>query len=149
MGMGIMKVYAEHANITVSSIEESVRFLSAAFPTFRQRGGGYLHGNEALGQWLHFGTDETYIALQQNRRATGQSGAAYESVGVNHIGFVVDDLDGLVERMERAGYPLSPMSAMTGHPHRRRAYFNDADGLEWEFVEYTSEDPAERNDYTA
>jgi hypothetical protein len=26
-------------------------------------------------------------------------------------------------------------------------YFYDADGNDWEFVQYTSDDPAERNDY--
>ena len=34
------------------------------------------------------------------------------------------------------------------HPHRRRKYFFDADGIEWEFVEYASGDPAQRNDYS-
>ncbi len=32
--------------------------------------------------------------------------------------------------------------------HRTRIYFLDGTGTEWEFVEYLSEDPAERNDYS-
>ncbi len=33
------------------------------------------------------------------------------------------------------------------HPHRTRVYFNDPEGNDWEFVEYHSQDPSERNDY--
>jgi hypothetical protein len=34
------------------------------------------------------------------------------------------------------------------HLHRKRVYFHDADGLEWEFVQYLSDDPAGRNDHS-
>jgi hypothetical protein len=34
------------------------------------------------------------------------------------------------------------------HPWRKRMYFIDADGNDWEFVEYLSADPARRNDYS-
>ena len=33
------------------------------------------------------------------------------------------------------------------HPHRKRVYFYDADGNDWEFVQYFSDKPSERNDY--
>jgi hypothetical protein len=33
------------------------------------------------------------------------------------------------------------------HPHRRRVYFADREGNDWEFVEYASDRPEERNDY--
>ena len=33
------------------------------------------------------------------------------------------------------------------HPHRRRVYFYDDEGNDWEFVQYLSSEPAERNDY--
>ena len=33
------------------------------------------------------------------------------------------------------------------HPQRQRVYFYDSEGNDWEFVEYASDDPAERNDY--
>jgi hypothetical protein len=33
------------------------------------------------------------------------------------------------------------------HPHRQRVYFLDPEGNDWEFVQYFSADPAERNDY--
>ena len=33
------------------------------------------------------------------------------------------------------------------HAARRRMYFYDPDGNDWEFIEYQSDDPARRNDY--
>ncbi len=66
--------------------------------------------------------------------------------GVNHLAWVVDDLSAVVQRLEAHGYrkgiPVEP------HPHRRRAYYHDAAGFEWEFVEYLSNRPEERHAYT-
>jgi len=39
--------------------------------------------------------------------------------------------------------PLQPHP----HPHRKRVYFLDNDGGEWEFVQYLSDEPGQRNDY--
>jgi hypothetical protein len=33
------------------------------------------------------------------------------------------------------------------HPYRKRVYFYDPEGNDWEFIQYLSQDPAERNDY--
>ena len=66
--------------------------------------------------------------------------------GLNHVGYVVDDGEALIHRLEAAGYEQS--RHVEAHPHRRRIYFKDGNGLEWEFVQYFSDDPAERNDYS-
>ena len=145
----------EHANITVNDIDETLRFLSVVFPESSVRGSGALNSaedtqedtQEAKGRWVHFGTDEHYIALQQNARPEGRRDTTYRNDGINHIGFVVTGLDEIVSRANDAGYELSPVSAMKGHPHRRRAYFFDGNGIEWELVEYLSDDSSERNDY--
>ncbi len=65
--------------------------------------------------------------------------------GLNHLGYVVDDVEALHARMTAAGYRDSTVPNQ--HPHRKRVYFHDAEGNDWEFVEYASTDPAERNDY--
>ena len=65
--------------------------------------------------------------------------------GLNHLGFEVDDVAALRERMLAAGYTESTVP--NAHPHRTRVYFYDAEGNDWEFVEYFSDNPAERNDY--
>lgn len=66
--------------------------------------------------------------------------------GVNHLGFEVDDVEALRERMLAARYHESTVP--NAHPHRRRIYFYDPDGNDWEFVQYLSDDPAEQHDYT-
>jgi len=126
----------EHANLMVSSIDESIRFLTAAFPEFEIRGRGIFKGRP----WLHIGTDDTYIALNESADA----GSASSSL--NHLGYVVDDVDSLADRLSAAGYREGIIAP--AHPHRKRRYFHDSDDLEWEFVEYLSDDPALRNDYS-
>lgn len=137
----------EHANITVKSIDEAVRFLGTAFPESVIRGEGHIHGDADQGRWVHFGTDQHYVALQENSAHTPHRDVTYTSDGINHLGFVVEGLDDLISRMTVAGYKVTAASALEGHPWRRRAYFYDGNGVEWEFIEYLSDKPEERNDY--
>ena len=137
----------EHANITVPSTQEAQRFLGTAFPDFRVRGEGFLNADESAGTWVHFGDDENYIALQENGHHSARSDVTYTNDGINHLGFVIEDMEALLRRMGGAGYEPTDASALEGNPHRRRAYFHDGNGFEWEFVEYLSEQPAERNSY--
>ncbi len=137
----------EHANITVKSIDAAVEFLGLAFPDCGVRGGGAIHGDDAMGRWVHFGNDDFYVALQQNASHSGRSDVTYQHDGINHVGFVVEQLDDMIKRLAAEGYEVTPASVMKGHPHRRRAYFFDKNGVEWEFVEYASEATEERNDY--
>lgn len=134
--------YLEHANITVGSLDEAVAFLQTALPEWkvRHRGAG-MHG-----PWLHIGTDETYLALEEASQNERGPRAAYADPGVNHLGFVVPDAEVVAERMRADGYREGFQAPP--HPWRRRVYFFDRDDNEWEFVEYFSEDPAERNDYS-
>ena len=141
-------MYLEHANITVKSLEAAKSFLALAFPDFEERGRGYLHGDPKGGVWCHFGTDDTYVALQENSDHSPRQDTPYTHDGINHIGFVVEDLEALMSRLREAGYEPTDASALEGHPWRRRAYFIDDNAFEWEFVEYVSESAAERNDYS-
>ena len=43
------------------------------------------------------------------------------------------------ERMRGAGYNDSTYP--NNHPYRKRVYFYDPDGNDWEFVEYLSDNP--------
>ena len=125
----------EHANLNVSSIDAAVRFLQTAFPEFRVRGGGVVEGK----RWAHVGTDETYLALNESD-STALGGP------LNHLGYVVDDVDALAARMHAAGYREGFVAPE--HPHRKRRYFHDSQDVEWEFVEYLVDDPVLRNDYS-
>jgi catechol 2,3-dioxygenase-like lactoylglutathione lyase family enzyme len=138
-----MAVRLEHANLTVCDIEGMIRFLQTAFPEFRVRGEGI---SQAGDRWVHVGTDETYIALSQARAEPNTRFKPYGGApGVNHLAYVVDDVEALRSRLAAAGYKDS--TPPNAHPYRTRQYFYDSEGNDWEFVQYRSTDPAERNDY--
>ena len=137
-----MEIRLEHANMVVRDFEAAVRFLNAAFPEFRVRREGLNEGR----RWMHIGTDNTYIALNEASEDTAENWVPYSGKpGINHLGYEVKDVDALRERLAAAGFKDSTYP--NNHPHRQRVYFHDADGNDWEFVEYFSDDPAERNDY--
>jgi catechol 2,3-dioxygenase-like lactoylglutathione lyase family enzyme len=95
---------------------------------------------------VHVGTDEIYIALGQARVDPAKPWERYQGLpGVNHLAYEVDDVQALSGRMKSAGYrDPTPRNA---HPYRTRVYFYDPEGNDWEFVQYLSQNPAERNDY--
>lgn len=134
----------EHANLTVRDIDATVRFLQTAFPQFRIRFDGINPKNGK--RFVHVGTDESYIALTQSDKEPQQQRTPYSGLpGVDHLAFEVDDADALRERLASAGYKDSTVP--NNHPYRKRVYFNDPDGNDWEFIQYLSDDPAERHDY--
>jgi catechol 2,3-dioxygenase-like lactoylglutathione lyase family enzyme len=138
-----MAVRLEHSNISVRDIEAMVRFLRTAFPEFRVRGEGQSRDGS---RWVHVGTDDTYIALSPAREGSQRNWVPYRGEpGVNHLAYEVDDAESLRTRLKAAGYRES--TPPNAHPHRKRVYFYDPEGNDWEFVQYFSQDPAERNDY--
>ena len=137
-----MTIRMEHANLHVRHFDDAVRFLQTAFPDFDIRSESVCDGL----RWMHIGTQETYIALNETRTERDKSLGPYDGrPGVNHLGYEVDDVDALQERLAAAGFRDSTYP--NNHPHRKRVYFYDADGNDWEFVQYFSEDPKLRNDY--
>ncbi len=136
-------VRLEHANLVVRDIESAIRFLKTAFPDFRirQEGKGWTGA-----RWVHVGTDETYIALNEALREPAERWVPYGGrPGLNHLGYEVADVDALRRRLKDAGYEDSTVP--NDHPARKRVYFHDQEGNDWEFVQYLSEDPTERHDY--
>lgn len=138
-----MQFRLEHANLCVRDIEAMVRFLKTAFPEFRMRGEGKSRDGT---RWVHVGTNDTYIALNQAKADSQRHWMPYSGEpGVNHLAYEVDDVESLRLRLKAAGYRES--TPPNAHPYRKRVYFHDQDGNDWEFVQYCSQDPAERNDY--
>ena len=138
-----MTIRLEHANLCVRDIDVMIRFLQTAFPEFRIR----RDTTDADGtRWVHIGTDETYIALNPAKEEPMHRWTPYEGIpGVNHLAYEVDDVDSLHTRLTSAGYTDSTVP--NNHPYRKRVYFHDPDGNDWEFIQYLSDDPANRNDY--
>lgn len=139
-----MTPYLEHANVTVPDLDAAIEFLHTLDPALRVRHDGVSPEGR---RWAHVGTERSYIALQapSGPQAPEAPREAYVHFGVNHLGWVVEDLDAAVARLDAAGYRRG-MEA-EAHPHRKRAYYYDAAGFEWELLEYLSDDPAEFNEY--
>ncbi|MGA7980095.1 MAG: VOC family protein [Chromatiaceae bacterium] len=131
----------EHASITVRDMRATVGFITTALPEFKIRGQDI--SNPCA--WLHVGTEETYIALTRAPSTDPRGRVAYHDLGVNHVGIVVDDVGEVVARLEAAGFQQSSEPEVS--KWRRRFYFLDADGLQWEFIQYLSDDPAKKNHY--
>ncbi len=138
-----MSVRLDHANLVVRDLEGTVGFLQTAFPDFRVRGEGR---SPSGGRWLHLGNDVCYVALDQARHEAAEPWVPYAGKpGLNHLGFEVEDVEALRTRLRAAGYADSTVP--NAHPHRKRVYFRDREGNDWEFVQYLSDRPEERNDY--
>jgi catechol 2,3-dioxygenase-like lactoylglutathione lyase family enzyme len=138
-----MAVRLDHANLFVRDLEGTIRFLRTAFPEFRIRGEGETWRG---GRWVHVGNDDAYLALAEATEEPAEPWVPYRGKpGLNHLGFEVDDVEAVRARLRAAGYEDSTVP--NAHPWRRRVYFYDAEGNDWEFVQYLSDDPAKRHDY--
>lgn len=138
------QIRLEHANLVVTDIEPTLSFLAAAFPQWRVRGQGRDSWEGMPRRWLHFGDDDTYVTLNDFGRGRQRDLKSAEP-GLAHLGFVVASADDVVARLKAAGY--EPTHWGPDHPHRRNVYYIDGEGLEFEFVEYFSDKPEEKNLY--
>ena len=137
-------VRMEHANLVVRDIAASLAFLQTAFPTWRVRGQGENNWRGKPRRWLHVGDDDYYVTLNDGAEGEGRALSGH-APGLAHLGFVVDDVDGVIRRLEAKGFRI----AVSGgeHPFRKTVYFIDPAGVEFEFMQYLSDKPSERNRY--
>lgn len=138
--MSTQSIYLEHANITVHNLKAAIKFFQTAFPHFQIRGGG----NE-MRSWVHLGDEKTYLALNEALDQTPNPGKNYDRAGINHIGFVVEDVNAIANNLLANGYERS--YPKQEEKFRIRDYFADTEGNEFEFVQYLSEKAEERNSY--
>ena len=124
----------EHANLSVSNLERSIDFYRKLFGwSVRWRGEIFIEERET--QAAHVGDDRTYLSLFEagEPAPTYPVRTSYAPPGVNHIGFVVEDLDAMLERLASLEIELHLIG---DYDPGRRAYFYDPDGIEIEIVEY-------------
>ena len=134
------------AKVNAENIDDAVAFLTTALPDFWIRGHGqFTHKEWGVVNWLHVGDDTTYVCLNASAEPRESDRVNMRDVGTNHIGFVVDDIQGVVDRLAAAGHKGSPV--MQDDPFRKNAYFSYDTESQFEFVEYLSDVPAERNTY--
>jgi len=136
-----MANYLEHVQYVCSNLDTMVNFYCHVFD-WPLRGRGKEVTADRTYDWVHIGTDDSYVAFR-----LPYDGAAYSpDIGYrhNHIGIVVDDFERVLTHLEQLGVPVSIKGR---HPYRSRAYFRDPDGYEVEVVHYHSNNPRKRNDY--
>jgi catechol 2,3-dioxygenase-like lactoylglutathione lyase family enzyme len=123
----------EHLNMNVSNPERTANLLGRLFG-WRIR----WQGPSAMGgRTVHVGTTDDYLALYC--RAVEGDDPEFDGPGpggLNHVGVLVDDLDGTETRVREAG--LVPFNHADYEPGRR-FYFEDPDGIEYEVVTYRAE----------
>ena len=118
----------EHLNLTCHDIDASRQFYQTLFRDWFVRAEGEWQGD----RWMHFGDRQFYLALNHAPNAK-RDHEAYEAIGINHVGFVIDDGEKMKAILEQNGIEYYVMSA----PETKfRIYVNDPDGNEIELVEY-------------
>lgn len=138
-------MYLEHLNLVVSDIPKSLSFYQAAFPHWSVRGSGSDKWYGKPRHWLHFGDDYQYLTLNDNGVGENRDLAGHQ-VGLAHFAFVTSSIKALIERLQQAGFQVNNQGA--DEPYRQNVYFIDPDGYEVEFVEYCSDLPTLRNQYS-
>ena len=118
----------EHVNLTVNDLDRSIAFYCDLLD-LHVRWKGPIDA-ERLG--AHVGDDRCYLALFQ-AAGPGAVQPDYGRPGLNHFGFVVDDLEEARRRLERLG---ASVHFEPKYEPGRRIYFLDPDGHEVELVEY-------------
>ena len=125
----------EHANITVPDIDEAIRFLKIVAPDFKVRKD--VKPTDSY-RWVHIGNEACYFALQEphldgNPKNQPQT---YKNYGVNHMALVVSNIQTIEKKLAECGYKKGIETPR--EKHRKRAYYYDNAGFEWELVEYFS-----------
>lgn len=135
-------MHLEHINLVVGDIPTMLNFYQAAFPHWSVRDEGRGEWSGKARNWLHFGDDYHYIALNDNGVGENRDLAGHQ-IGLAHLAYVTDDIEGVIQRLSDAGYKVSNNGDQ--QPHRRNVYFIAPSGYEIEFVQYFSDDPKLRN----
>lgn len=125
-----MTAKLEHTNLTVSDPDATAAWMGDVFG-WKIRWAGAAMGD---GRTVHVGGDGDYLALFSPGAPARSGESSYNVIGgLNHVGVVVDDLDAAEARVRAAGF--TPRNHADYDPGRR-FYFDDADGIEFELVQY-------------
>jgi catechol 2,3-dioxygenase-like lactoylglutathione lyase family enzyme len=113
----------------VKDVDRSTDFYSRLLD-LHVRWSGILDGGR---KGAHVGDDRSYLALFEAAEATPIT-YDYTAPGINHFGFVVDDLEAARARLAELG--ADGVTDTMAYEPGRRLYFLDPDGQEVELVEY-------------
>jgi len=123
-------VYLEHVNLTVKDPDELAALFGRLFD-WKVRWAGDALNN---GRTVHVGSDDSYLALYTHENATDSRSRNPEVVNnLNHLGFVVSDIDEIELKVKEEGY--EPINHADYDPGRR--FYFMVDELEIEVVDYS------------
>jgi len=134
----------EHANLVVKTIQPSLDFILTAFPEWYVRGSGEGQWAGESRNWLHVGDDDYYLTLNDGAQGSNRDLSGL-TPGLAHLGFVVDDIEALMARLEAKGYAINIIGR--DHPHRKTVYYIDPNGFQFEFMQYLTDDATLKNQY--
>ncbi len=125
-------MFLEHVNMSVANLDRGISFYERLLGLHVRWQGTNAGGERAA----HIGDDRCYLALFEVG-GDGKAGADYDHTGLNHFGWVVDDLEAVKRRLVTLN--VRPHYEAQYEPGRR-LYFFDPDGIEVELVEYPLRD---------
>jgi hypothetical protein len=137
-----MATYVEHAQLLVADLAVTELFYLSIFPDWQIRARGRETGLRPY-SWIHIGTRDSYLAFRLAYEGSTEAPAGAERQS-NHIGIVVEDAGGVIERLRHNAADFT----VNDHTYRVRIYTRDPDGYELEVVQYKTDDPALRHDYS-
>ena len=111
----------DHVNIATERLEETRAFYVDALGLVE----GYRPEFSFPGYWLYAG-DRPVVHLQPSNGPVGPSDAS----ALNHFAFDVEDLDGMLARLERLGIPYEVRDIPSGAG--RQAFLEDPNGVRLE-----------------
>ncbi|MGI9370406.1 MAG: VOC family protein [Ruegeria sp.] len=125
-----MMATLEHTNFTVRDPKASAAWMQDVFGWKTRWEGKAMNG----GYTVHVGSKHTYLALYAPSDPKPSGETSYDIVGgLNHVGVLVEDLDGTEANVRAAGF--EPHTHADYEPGRR-FYFDDDNGIEFEVVAY-------------
>ena len=121
-------MFLEHVNMSVADLDQTIAFYQQLLGLNVRWRGTTPSGLEAA----HIGDERHYLALfaigdREHKEAD------YDELGLNHFGFVVDDLDTAKRKLKDLN--VEPTMEADYEPGRR-LYFLDPNGVEVELVQY-------------